>query len=544
MGIALEIEHLKRYRDLARLLWKYGRSDLVARAGLEGALEDGPTAGDHATPSLTSEFADQLADDLERLGPTYIKLGQVLSTRGDLLPLPFIEALTRLQDHVEPFPFADVEAIICSELGVRLSKAFSSFDPVPLAAASLGQVHRATMRDGRLVVVKVQRPGIRATITDDLDVLTSIAAFADRHTDAGRRFGFAALVQEFRESLTRELDYREEARNLDTLRTNLAGFDRILVPAPMDGFTTSKVLTMEYVSGIKVTALSPIARTELDGSVLADQLFSAYLKQVLVDGFVHADPHPGNVFLTDDRRIALLDLGMVARIQPSMQEKLLHVLLAVSEGRGEEAATVAITMGVKLDDFDEMTFRRITTELVTRHRDARAEDIEVGKVVLTIAKTAADSGLRAPPEFALLGKTLLSLDKVGRTLDPGFNPDAAVRDAAMRLMQQRMSQGMSKATVLGALIDAKEFVEKLPNRVGRILDTVAANELRITVDAIDEKQANKRRSPSRARTPRRMRAERPLVSCRAQHGASRGVFMIDLNEVNLAVVVDRIDPYN
>ena len=160
----------------------------------------------------------------------------------------------------EPFPFADVEAIICSELGVRLSKAFSSFDPVPLAAASLGQVHRATMRDGRLVVVKVQRPGIRVTITDDLDVLTSIAAFADRHTDAGRRFGFAALVQEFRESLTRELDYREEARNLDTLRTNLAGFDRILVPAPMDGFTTSKVLTMEYVSGIKVTALSPIAR--------------------------------------------------------------------------------------------------------------------------------------------------------------------------------------------------------------------------------------------------------------------------------------------
>ena len=490
MGVALDTEHLKRYRDLALLLWKYGRSDLVKRAGLEDVLEEPPrdsaAHGTRGEESSASALAEQLADDLERLGPTYIKLGQVLSTRGDLLPLPVVDALTRLQDHVEPFPFAEVEAIVCAELGVRLSKAFSFFDTEPLAAASLGQVHRATMRDGRQVVVKVQRPGIRKIVSDDLDVLASIAAFADKHTDAGRRYGFADMVAEFRTSLIRELDYRQEARNLLTLRKNLEDFDRILVPAPIDDYTTSKVLTMEYVSGVKVTALSPVARTELDGAALADQLFNAYLKQVLVDGFVHADPHPGNVFLTDDGRIALIDLGMVARIQPSLQEKLLHMLLAVTEGRGEAAANVAVTIGVKLEDFDEAAFRRVTLDLIASNHDARAEDIEVGKTVLMLTKVAADCGLRAPPEMALLGKTLLSLDKVGRTIDPGYNPNQGVREASMKLLKQRMGQDMSKASLIGALIDAKDFAAKLPSRVGRILDKVAENEIKITVDAIDE----------------------------------------------------------
>src|SRR6476646_4642959 len=212
MGISLTGEHLKRYKDIAALFMKYGRSDLVKNAGLEEAAVDGPVAA----PS-EEKLAEHLAAALEKMGPTFIKLGQLLSTRADILPLSYMEALARLQDKVEPFPFMDVEAIVSSELGVRLSKAFSEFEEEPVAAASLGQVHRAALRDGRRVAVKVQRPGIREVIVKDLEALAEIATFADLHTVVGRRFGFATMLEEFRKTLMRELDYRMEARNLEVL---------------------------------------------------------------------------------------------------------------------------------------------------------------------------------------------------------------------------------------------------------------------------------------------------------------------------------------
>src|SRR5712691_436597 len=198
MGISIKGEHLKRYRDIAALFMKYGRSDLVKNAGLEEAVSTEPVT----TPD-EAHLAEHLAADLEKMGPTFIKIGQLLSTRADLLPLPYMEALARLQDKVGPFPFLEVEKIVSAELGVRLSKAFSEFDPEPVAAASLGQVHRASLRDGRKVAVKVQRPGIREQIAKDLEALAAIAAFADEHTQAGRRFGFATMLEEFRKTLLR-----------------------------------------------------------------------------------------------------------------------------------------------------------------------------------------------------------------------------------------------------------------------------------------------------------------------------------------------------
>jgi ubiquinone biosynthesis protein len=486
MGLSLKAEHLSRYRDVARLFWKYGRSDLLGPAGpswLDPALADAPQPSSPAAAPL----AEQFARDLEELGPTFVKLGQLLSTRADLLPVPYLEALARLQDQVAPFSFQEVESIVANELGVRLSKAFASFEPKPVAAASLGQVHRATMRDGRLVAVKVQRPDIRPQILKDLEALAEIAAAADKHTEAGRRYGFASMVEEFRKALLQELDYRQEARHLAILRENLLEFDRLVVPQAVEDYTTSRVLTAEFIHGVKVTQLTPIARTELDGSALAGQLFRAYLKQILVDGFVHADPHPGNVFLTDDDRIALLDLGMVAHVAPGLQEKLLGLLLAVSEGNREQAAECAVAMSHRLDDPDEQAFRRRVGELVSRHQEARLEDIEVGKTVLMVARASGECGVRLPPELTLLGKTLLNLDQVGRALDPAFDPNAALRAAAADLMQKRMRKSFSPTHLVGSLIEAKEFMEKLPQRCNRILETVAANDLRVKVDALDEK---------------------------------------------------------
>jgi predicted unusual protein kinase regulating ubiquinone biosynthesis (AarF/ABC1/UbiB family) len=484
MALSLKTEHLKRYKDIAQLFVKYGRSDLVKSAGIEAEFE-GEGA---AMPKDAEQLARHLTDDLEKLGPTFIKLGQLLSTRPDLLPMPFIDALTRLQDKVEPFPYAEAEAIITAELGVRLSKLFREFEREPIAAASLGQVHRAWLRDGRPVAVKVQRPGIRERIQEDLEALDEIAQTLDKRTELGARYQLASMLHEFRRSLIKELDYRQEARNLATLRANLAQFDRIVVPGAIEDYTTGRVLTIEYIRGQKVTSINPVVRTELDGAALAEQLFQAYLRQILIDGFVHADPHPGNVFLTEDDRVALLDLGMVARVSPGMQEKLLQMLLAVSEGRSDEAATIAISIGdVQQDYFDEAGFRRKVAELVAETQGASIEQIQVGRTILLVSRMSAESGIRVPSELTMLGKTLLNLDQVGRTLDPTFDPNASIRRNAAELTTERVRRSLSPGNFMASLIELRDFAQRLPARINRILDNVADNKLKINVDALDEK---------------------------------------------------------
>jgi ubiquinone biosynthesis protein len=476
MGMTLK--NLRRYKDIARLFAKHGRGigDLPAEL-----IADEGTGRATVQPG-----AEDFAKDLEALGPTFVKLGQVLSSRSDLLPVSYVAALARLQDDVDPFAFAEVEAIIERELGVRLSKAFSEFESTPLAAASLGQVHRATLRDGRQVVVKVQRPGIQEVIADDLSALAAAAALLDGHTAIGRHYQFTTLVEEFGKSLSRELDYRLEAQNLVELGSILERFESIVVPQPVRDFTCAKVLTMDYVRGRKVTKIQPLARLELDGAALADELFRAYLHQVLVAGFFHADPHPGNVFLTDDGRLALLDLGMVGRLSPHLQERLLRLLLAASEGRGEEAADIAAAIGEKLPDYDEALFRRAITTLVTDNRATALQQIALGNLMLELTRKGTEAGVRLPPELALLGKTLLHLDEIGRALDPQFDPNEAIRRHAAEITSERLKKNLTVGSLLGAANELKDFLEHLPGRTNKILDRVANNELEVRVHTLDE----------------------------------------------------------
>jgi predicted unusual protein kinase regulating ubiquinone biosynthesis (AarF/ABC1/UbiB family) len=481
MALSLKPEHLRRYKDMALLLMRYGRADLVRSAGLEEAIE-GSQPGVEVSPAKMEE----LASDIERMGPTFIKLAQLLSTRADLLPQPYIEALTRLQDKVEPFPFTEVEQIVANELGVRISKAFSHFESKPIAAASLGQVHRAALRDGREVVVKVQRPGIREEMSKDMDVLSDMSAFLDSHTEAGRKYEFTPLLEEFRKNLLRELDYRLEARNLVIFANNLREFDRLVVPQPVEDFTTSRVLTMDYISGKKITMLSPLAKIDIDGYQLAQHLFQAYLHQILIDGFFHADPHPGNVFLTDDHRIALIDLGMVARIAPRPQENLIQLLLAISEGKGDETADVTIKMGESKPGFDEKSFRRAVADLVLENQNAQLENLDSGRVVLRIQQIAGECGFRLPTEFTMIAKALLNLDQVVHTLDPKFDPNFAIRSYADVIMERRFKKSLSAGNLYGTVLELKEFVDKLPSRVNQLVDTLTTKGIRIDADVIDE----------------------------------------------------------
>jgi predicted unusual protein kinase regulating ubiquinone biosynthesis (AarF/ABC1/UbiB family) len=480
VNLSLRPEHLKRYKDFALLLWKYGRRDLVARAGLSELLPQEPQETSEALPE-----ARELARDVERLGPTYIKLGQLLSTRPDIVPPAYADALARLQDNVQAFPYAEAEKIIEGEIGVRLSKAFERIEPRPVAAASLSQVHYAVLRGGRPVALKVQRPGIREQVLDDLEALGEMAAFLEEHTDFGRRFGITFLFQEFRRSMTRELDFRQEALHLVTIGNSLKEIPEIVIPQPVMDYTSSRLLTMEFIPGKKITALSPLARLELDGERLADALFRAYLKQMLRDGFFHADPHPGNVFLVDNH-IALIDLGMVARLRPALQDRLLQLLLAVSDNRPDDVVKVLLLIAEDREDADEAGFRRAIADIIGQHQEVQLARPQIGRAVLMLLKIAAEHGVRLPPELAMIGKTLLNLDEVGLTLAPHFDTNAAVRRHAAAITQEQVMRDFSLGTVFSTAVELKNFVQHLPGRVNRILDRLADNDFQIRVQALDE----------------------------------------------------------
>jgi ubiquinone biosynthesis protein len=462
-------EKLSRYAAVASLLVKYGRN--VGDTGDEHVAEDAP---------------DALACDLEKLGPTFIKLGQLLASRPDLLPPAYLEALTRLQDNVKPFPFPDVHRIVEEELGARLSKAFSVFEETPVAAASLGQVHRAALRDGRIVAVKVQRPDIARTVTTDLEALDEIAQLLSTRTNAGKRYDLIGMVAEFKTALEAELDYLQEANNLRLIGKNLEEFEAIVVPQPVAGYTTERVLTMGYVAGTKVTQISPVVAIELQRDVLAETLVRAYLKQIVIDGVFHADPHPGNVFVTDDGLLALIDLGMIGRLSPQMQDRLLKLLLAISEGRGEEAAEVAVTLGEKLPDFNEAGFRRAISSLVGRIGHQSIGEFQIGRVFLELSSLINDNAMRAPAELTMLGKTMLHLDEVARTLDPTLDVNDCIRRNGVDLMSRRMKKMATSGGLISAVLEGKEFAAKLPGRVNRVLDALAASELKMKVEVIDD----------------------------------------------------------
>jgi ubiquinone biosynthesis protein len=340
------------------------------------------------------------------------------------------------------------------------------------------------LRDGRPVVVKVQRPGIKEQIAEDMEALGELAEFADKHSEAGRKYGFGELLEQFRRSLNGELDYRREAANLSHLARIVSKYDALVIPEPIEDYTTSTVLTMDYIPGRKITELGPLAKMEFDGCRLAEQLFEAYLDQILVEGFFHADPHPGNVLLTDDNRVALIDLGMVARVPGNIRKLLIKLLLALSDGDGKATADAAVALGRPLEDFDEASFVIRASDMVERSKGATIQDLDAGTMVMELMRISGDYGLRLPAELSMLGKALLNLDQVARELDPNFDPSAAIRRHTDEILETEMRP--SSGSAFSALLEARDFVEQFPGRVNKVMDAMAEGTFHLDVHAFDE----------------------------------------------------------
>jgi predicted unusual protein kinase regulating ubiquinone biosynthesis (AarF/ABC1/UbiB family) len=517
--------YLPRLAATIGLFTRYGLKDFATQQGLEGLGHEPDSGEDHAaSPGEAEAFRKRLVE----LGPAYIKLGQVLSTRPDLLPPSYIEELEKLQDDVGRIPTSEVVDIIEAELCARLSKLFATFDDEPLGTASLGQVHAAELRDGRPVVVKVQRPHVRNQLSDDLAFFRELAQFMSDHTAAGARVDMLGIVQQLQQALSDELDYRIEARNAAMFRRTLAEYPRILVPRVIEAYTTEKVLTTERVRGTKLDDVSPLTRLEHDFHPVAEDLVRAYLKQITIDGHFHADPHPGNVFVVlpnddnpptpsemkaSDRRavqreahtplariendaqrraapqpsdadvkLALIDFGMTARLSTTLREHIVRLLLDLADNRGDDAAEAMIEIGDELPGFDREAYVREVASLMARNYDLTIGELDTGKVLYELINISFQRGLRLPAELTLLAKTLFNLDSVTRAIDPTFSPIPTIRAFGNQIVSERAKRELNPRRLYQLATEGSDLLMALPHRLDLITSRMAANEFETKID--------------------------------------------------------------
>ncbi len=468
---------MSRRTQILRLLLRYRGSGVFAGMNLDPAAINEYEVPAEGTP-------DQFVSDLESLGPTFVKLGQMLSTRPDIVPPEFATALERMQENTSSVPVERIRQIIEEELGVSVNKAFSFFDPVPLGCASLAQVHRAALRDGTPVAIKVQKPEVAAQVRSDLDVLKSFATAADRLTGIGRRVRFADWLGEFGKTLRAELNYEDEAETLARFGKHLKPFPLLWVPQPVWDLSSRKVLTMQLAEGVRVDKISGLRRTEQPMDELAAELVKGYLDQMFVHGEIHADPHPGNLRVLQDGRLAIFDLGMVAHVPPRLRERLLKLLFAAVDGRGEEVAEETIALSTRLEDYDEERYQRETGQMIARYaaHDATSE----GRVVLDLVRIATSTGLRTPPELSLLGKTLLNLEGVCRALSPTLDTRRIVERHLQHVMRARLKKSLSAANLASEAMELQHLVREGPRRMSEILSLAAENRLQMRVTGLEE----------------------------------------------------------
>lgn len=476
-------EKFSNYTKFISFILKYWNSD-VFRAASENALNNenfDDSEHDYKNP-------EELAEDLKNMGPTYVKLGQLLSTRPDLIPEPYLKALESLQDDVEEIPYSEVQKIVEEEIGQRISKAFESFEVQPLASASIGQVHLAVLRSGKKVAVKIQRPGVRKNFIEDLDTLKELTDVAVKHSKTAKKYAVDEILDELRFILLNELDYVKEAENLIVLGENTRKYPKIVIPQPVEGYSTSKILTMDYIDGQKITSISPISRIETNYKPLVDELVAAYLKQIIFDGFAHADPHPGNVHLTKDNRIALMDLGMVAKFGPDLRDNILKLLIAISKYNGEETANTLLKMSEYDKNADLAGFRKEINRLVLDSQNKTAKDLQTGRLLIQMNKVAAEKGIKLPVELNILGKILMNMDQIVAVLTPEYDLQRAIERNVEKLMQKKMLQELKPDNFFAEALEAKKLTEKLPERLNIITEKLANNEFEIKIDAIDEQR--------------------------------------------------------
>jgi ubiquinone biosynthesis protein len=436
------VKNLQRLREILGVVVKYGFGDLVARLELEGTVE--------LTRNLlrfrrerrelvryTTEERIRMA--LEELGPTFIKLGQILATRPDLIPMSLVHELRKLQDAVPPFASAAARDQIETSLGRPIGALFAAFDDAPLAAASIAQVHRAVLPDGAEVAVKVRRPGLAQVIGTDLEILRGLAALLEENAPELRAYAPTEIVEQFAQAIRLEIDFGHEASNMQRFARNFAGNPKVHVPVVYESHSSDAVLTMELVRGIKAKDMAALDAAGIDRKQLAQAGVEFCLRQVFDHGFFHADPHPGNLFVLPGGVIAPIDMGMMGELEPELIDALLELLVGILLRDAEKIARLFARLGLVDDDVDRVRLRRDVGELLDRYASVPIGDVDVAALIGRLFEVLQRHRVRVPPELLLMGKALATVDGMARDLDPTLDPIEAVRPYVLRTWLARLA---------------------------------------------------------------------------------------------------------
>jgi ubiquinone biosynthesis protein len=476
--------HPHRLRQIASVLAKHGLGSLLDVVGLHrltslrhaaSAVSESPVSLDHPTTPERVRLA------LAELGITFIKLGQILSARPDVLGPRYADELAKLQDQAPAIPFEPIRQAIEAELGGPLDRVFASLDPTPLAAASIGQAHAATLRDGTRVVVKVRRPGAVEQVEQDLGLLRNLAATASRRWEAAREYDLVGLVEQFAETLRAELDYAREGHNVERFGANFRRDATIHIPRVYWHATTSRVLTLERIEGTKISERAALDAQGIDRASLAQRAVGLQLRMVFEHGFYHADPHAGNVFVEPSGRLALVDFGMVGTVDESTRRQITDILLAVSDENPEDLADALLSAGVTRGHVDRAALARDLEVIQGRYYRRPLHEIRMGPLVGEVLGAAHRHRLVLPARLALLVKTMVMSEGLGAQLDPDFRLAAALAPFGRRMLARRYRPRAVARDARRFGVEAARLGAGLPRRVHRLLGDVERGAIEVGV---------------------------------------------------------------
>ena len=475
---------LERTRDIARVLTGHGLGTILQQSGL---VRFAPRAWRTANGSSLTQ-AQRLGMALGELGATFTKLGQMLSTRGDLLPPEYVTELTRLQDAAPPVPIADVLAILQHELGRPAAEVFASFELTPLASASIGQVHAAVLHDGSRIVVKIQRPHVAEQIERDLGILARLVDWAEQHTAFAADYDLRSLLAEFAHTIHGELDYVREGQNVDRMRRSFAGDPGIRIPFVHWEYTSHRVLALERMEGLKITDLAALDRAGISRRKIAETAVRTFLRQLLEFGFFHADPHPGNFFVEPDGTVALVDFGMVGRMSDAVQKHLLRAGLAAIEKDASALAEELYALGVAGRRADRRSFEKDLDHLIGNYSGQSIGELSVSTVANELYEIALRHRLQLPSELALLFRVVSMSEGMGLMLDPGFRYIEYASPLIRRNWRERMSLKSRLAEFGRSAAEVAELAPTLPGRTNRLLARLERGEFELNVrhERLDE----------------------------------------------------------